>query len=264
MSDHNAFENKVKKKLQAGGTAWGASTMGRDPLAAKLAATTGVDFVWIDTEHASHGAESIEMSPPLIRQSGAMPMVRIAILDPALMKKALDIGAQAVMIPQVDNAEQARLAVKYAKYPPEGSRGISPMWTFYNDVDWKPYLPAANDETMVIVQVESPEAVGQVELMAQVEGVDVVFAGPMDLSAALGHIGEIEHPEVQKFLADFPARVTPYGKAAGIAVGSFESAALAWQRGYRFINFGNLYFDGVHGIVANLARLRALESCGNG
>lgn len=259
----NMFTNKVKEKLRAGGTAWGSSTMGTDPLGAKLVATTGVDFVWIDTEHSSHGAESIELMPPLIRQSGVMPLVRVAILDPALLKKALDIGAQAVMIPQVDNAAQAALAVKYSKYPPQGSRGISPMWTFYNDVDWKPYLPAANDETMVIVQVESPEAVSQVEAMAQVDGVDVVFAGPMDLSAALGHIGEIGHPDVQQFLAGFPARVTKYGKTAGIAVGSYEAAAKAWTQGYRFINFGNLYFDGYHGIKANLARLQALEQSGS-
>ncbi|MBS1831082.1 MAG: 4-hydroxy-2-oxo-heptane-1,7-dioate aldolase, partial [Acidobacteria bacterium] len=79
--------------------------------------------------------------------------------------------------------------------------------------------------------------------------------GPMDLSASLGHIGQIQHPDVQKFLADFPARVTKFGKTAGIAVGSYEAAALAWTRGYRFINYGNLYFDGVHGLKANLAKL---------
>ena len=79
---------------------------------------------------------------------------------------------------------------------------------------------------------------------------------------ALGHIGEIEHPEVQKFLAEFPARVTKYGKTAGIALGSYESAAKAWRQGYRYINFGNLYFDGVNGIKANLAKLKALESGG--
>lgn len=249
------FENLVKEKLKSGATAWGASTMGTSPLAAKLTATTGVDFVWIDTEHASFGAESIEMLPPVVRQAGVMPMIRVAGLDPWLIKKALDIGAQGIMIPQVDNAEQAKLAVQYAKYPPQGSRGISPMWTFYNDVDWGKYLPVANDEIMVIVQVESPEAVNHVEAMAQVDGVDVVFAGPMDLSAALGHIGQIQHPDVQKFLEEFPARVTKFGKAAGIAVGSYEAAALAWTRGYRFINYGNLYFDGVHGLKANLAKL---------
>lgn len=251
--------NKVKSILAQGKVAWGASTLSTSPLIAKLTATTGVDFVWIDTEHASFGAESIEMLPPLIRQSGAMPMVRIAGLDPNLTKKALDIGAQAIMIPQIDNAEQARLAVQYAKYPPVGTRGISPMWTFFNDVPWDEYLPIANEDTMIVAQVESIEALDQVEAIAAVDGVDVVLAGPMDLSAALGHIGEIGHPKVQKFLEDFPARVTATGKVPGIALGSYESAALAFERGYRFINFGNIVFEGVNGIKANLAKLRALE-----
>lgn len=256
------MHNKVKTLLASGATAWGASTLSPNPLIAKLTATTGVDFVWIDTEHSSFGAESIELLPPLIRQSGTMPMVRIAGLDPSLMKKALDVGAQAIMIPQIDNADQAKLAVQYAKYPPIGTRGISPMWTFYNDVPWNEYLPIANEETLIVAQVESIEALDQVEAIAAVDGIDVVLAGPMDLSAALGHIGEIGHPEVQKFLADFPARVAKMGKTPGIALGSYEAAALAYERGYRFINFGNIVFDGVHGIKANLAKLRALEQRG--
>jgi 4-hydroxy-2-oxoheptanedioate aldolase len=258
----NPYENKVKKLLATGATAWGSATMGTAPLAAKLVATSGVDWVWIDTEHSSFGSESIEMLPPLIRQSGAMPLVRIAGLDPSLMKKALDIGAQGVMIPQIDSPEQARLAVQYAKYPPMGSRGISPMWTFYNDVPWGEYLPHANDETMVVVQVESVAALDQVEAIAAVEGVDVVLAGPMDLSAALGHIGQTNHPDVQRFLEDFPARVASAGKVPGIALGGYEASAKAWSQGYRFINFGNLYFDGLHGIKANLARLKELSAKG--
>lgn len=256
----NRFENKVKNLLSTGGTAWGASTMGTDPLAAKLTATTGVDFVWIDTEHSSFGAESIELLPALIRQSESMPLVRIAGLDPSLMKKALDIGAQGIMIPQIDSAEEARLAVQYAKYPPMGTRGISPMWTFYNDIPWSEYLPHANDEIVVVVQVESVSALDQVEAIAAVDGVDIVFAGPMDLSAALGQIGQPQHPEVQRFIEDFPARVASAGKIAGIALGGYASSAKAWSQGYRFIIFGNLYFDGFHGIKANLAKLKALSA----
>lgn len=251
--------NPVKRILSTGGTAWGASTLSPNPLIAKLTATSGADFVWIDTEHASFGAESIEMLPPLIRQSGAMPLIRVAGLDPNLIKKALDIGGQGIMIPQIDSPAQARLAVEYAKYPPLGTRGISPMWTFYNDVPWSEYLPIANDDTLIVVQVESIAALDQVEAIAAIEGVDVVLAGPMDLSAALGHIGQIQHQAVQDFLASFPARVASAGKIPGIALGSVESAEKAWQQGYRFINFANIVFDGLHGIKAGLAHLR--ERC---
>lgn len=252
------FENPIKKKLAAGGTAWGASLIVADELTAKLTLDTGVDFLWIDTEHLSYGIESVHMLPVLARRKGVMPLIRVVNLDPGHIKKALDIGASAVMIPQVDNAEQARLAVKYSKYPPQGNRGVSPLWTFFMDVEWKDYLPHANDETMVVVQVESAEAMTKVEEIAAVDGVDVVFAGPMDLSAAMGHIGELSHPKVQKFLEEFPARVASQGKAPGIAVGGYEAAALAFQRGYRFIGFGNILFDGLRGVKADLAKLRTL------
>jgi 4-hydroxy-2-oxoheptanedioate aldolase len=234
--------------------------VGSEELAVKLTATTGVDFVWIDTEHTSYGTEALEMAPSIVRMSGSMPMVRVAALDPALIKKALDVGAAAVMIPQIDNPEQAALAVRYAKYPPDGNRGISPMWTFYLDIDWKDYLPEANAESMIVVQVETREALDKVEAIAAVPGVDVVLAGPMDLSAAHGVIGDTEHPSVQKFLSEFPARVTSQGKAAGIAVGSYEAAARAWKQGFRYINFGNLYWEGFHGLRRNLAALRALAA----
>lgn len=250
--------NPVKKVLAAGGTAWGASTLGPTPLIAKLTATTGVDFVWIDTEHSSFGAESIELLPPLIRQSGAMPLVRVAGTDAVLIKQALDIGAQGIMVPQVEDAAEARRIVEYAKYPPVGSRGVSPMWTFYNDVAWGDYLPVANDESLIVAQVETVRGMENVEAIAAVEGIDVVLAGPMDLSAAMGLIGQTQHEKVQAFLAEFPARVRSQGKVAGIALGSVEAAEKSWKQGYRFINFANAVFDGLSGIKRGVAHLRAL------
>ncbi|MBZ2184937.1 MAG: hypothetical protein K7J46_09510 [Bryobacter sp.] len=250
--------NPVKKLLAAGGTAWGASTLGPTPLIAKLTATTGVDFVWIDTEHSSFGAESIELLPPLIRQSGAMPLVRVAGIDSSLIKKALDVGAQGIMVPQVDDAAEARRIVQYAKYPPVGTRGVSPMWTFYNDVPWGEYLPEANEESLIVAQVESLAGMENVEAIAAVEGIDVVLAGPMDLSASMGLIGQLQHERVQQFLAEFPARVSSQGKVAGIALGSVESAEKAWRQGYRFINFANAVFDGLSGIRRGLAHLKSV------
>jgi hypothetical protein len=113
-------------------------------------------------------------------------------------------------------AAEARLAVRYAKYPPEGTRGVSPFWTMLMDVSYSDYLPVANEETCVIVQVETPEGIDNLEAISEVEGVDIVFAGPSDLAASLGHIGQITHPDVQKFLDDFPRRVAKAGKASGM------------------------------------------------
>ncbi|MBM3736502.1 MAG: hypothetical protein FJW39_12015 [Acidobacteria bacterium] len=251
--------NRVKQILAAGGTAWGAASMGVDPLAAKLTSSTGADFVWFDTEHASYGVEAIEIHPALVRQSGVMPMIRVAGLDAVLIKKALDIGAQAVMIPQVDTAEQARRAVEYAKYPPQGQRGVSPMWTFYNDVGWDSYLPHANDEVMVVVQIESRAGLENAEEIARVEGVDVLFAGPMDLSASFEVIGNTAAAEVERAVAELPAKAAAGGRAAGISVGGGAAAERVWRLGYRFISVGNLYFQGVNGLRADLARLKGLD-----
>lgn len=250
------FENRVKRILSQGGAAWGAALVEASNLVAKFSIDTGVDFLWIDTEHGAFGIESVAMVPVLCRMKGCMPLIRVAGLDSSLIKKALDVGASGVMVPQVNNAQEARLAVQYAKFPPQGTRGVSPTWTIYLDVAYSDYLPVANDETCVVVQVESAEGIRNLEAIAGVEGVDVVFAGPSDLAASLGHIGNIQHPDVQACLEEFPRRVAKTGKASGIAVGGFDASRKAYEQGYRFVNIGHILVQGTLGIGADLRRLR--------
>src|SRR5262249_18609106 len=148
--------------------------------------------------------------------------------------------------------------VQYAKYPPQGTRGVSPLWPIFMDVSYDDYLPVANDETCVVVQVESPGGIQNLEAIAAVDGVDVVFARPLDLSASLGHIGQIGHPTVQKFLEEFPRRVAKCGKASGITLVGYEACKRAYEQGYRFINIGNLAAQGTIGLTADLHKLRQL------
>ena len=252
------FENPVKVKLAQGQHVWGAAAGVADEFANQLTISTGVDFLWIDTEHSTYGLDHVRLLPVLARQAGCMPMIRVAGLDPNLIKKALDLGAQAIMVPQVNNAQEAAQVVRASWYPPEGTRGVSPIWTFYMGVPWDQYLPNANREICVVVQVESVEAMGAVEQIAAVDGVDVVFAGPADLSAALGVIGQTSHPKVKAFLEKMPQRVAEEGKVAGIAVGSVEAAIEAAQQGYRFINFGGILGYGTRGLTAGMTQLRSL------
>lgn len=253
------FENKVKKLLASGKAAWGGAIIVPSLLVAKLTLGTGIDFLWIDTEHVPYGTEAVPMLPVLCRMAGCVPVVRVAGLDPCLIKKALDIGASGVMIPQINNAEEARRAVQYAKYPPQGSRGVSPMWTVYMDVPWGDYLPVANEEICVIVQVESPDGIKNLEAIAEVEGVDVVFAGPADLAASMNCIGNIQHPTVQKFLEEFPQRVAKTGKTSGISVGGAAASKKTFDQGYRFINIGHLLSQGTIGLTADLKEVRQHE-----
>ena len=258
------FENAVKQKLARGQAVWGAHCGVADEFANQLTISTGIDFLWIDTEHSTFGLDDVRTVPVLARQNGCMPMIRVAGLDPNLIKKALDLGASAIMVPQVNNAEEARLAVRASKYPPEGARGVSPLWTFYRNISWAEYLPSANNETCVVLQVESLEGMQNVEAIAGVEGVDVVFAGPADLSAAMGIIGQTSHPKLKSFLAEFPKRVGVMGKAAGMSVGTVEEATELFTLGYRFVSFGSLLFSGVNGLVRDLKQLRALSTAGDG
>ena len=128
------FKNRVKEILKSGKTAWGGAISDDSDLAAKATIDTGIDFLWIDLEHRAYGVSEIRWIPILCRRQNCVPMIRVAGLDAQLIKKALDSGASAVMIPQINNPEEAIKAVQYSKYPPEGTRGISPFWTAFEDV----------------------------------------------------------------------------------------------------------------------------------
>lgn len=253
------FENRVKRLLAESQAAWGASLPDASDILAKFTVDTGVDFLWIDLEHRAYEVDAVRWIPIICRRKACACMIRVAGLDSQLIKKALDAGANCVMIPQINTAEEAKRAVEYAKYPPQGSRGVSPHWTIQMDVSWDDYLPAANEETCVVVQIETPQGIRNLESIASVEGVDVVFAGPTDLSASLGHIGQIHHPAVQKFLAEFPTRVAACGKAAGITFADPEACIAAYQQGYRFIVFGSLLSYGMRGLRSDLSKMRGLS-----
>lgn len=256
------FENPVKEKLARGEVAWGASAVVSDAFANQLVISTGVDFLWIDTEHCPFGPEDVGLTPVMARKSNCMPMIRVAGLDSNLIKKSLDAGAMSIMVPQVNNADEARAAVRAAKYPPEGTRGVSPLWTFHAGVSWDDYLPRANQEICMVLQIESVEGMENIEAIAAVDGADVLFAGPADLSAALGVIGQMKHPKLKTFLEEFPKRVAATGKAAGISVGSLEAAKESYQQGYRFISIGNLLFSGLTGLTRDLKELQAFAASG--
>lgn len=253
------FTNRVKDLLREGQPAWGAAVYDSSPLVTKFSVNCGIDFLWIDTEHLPFGTEGIATLPLICRDGGCVPIIRVAGLDSVLIKKALDIGASGVMVPQINNAEEARRAVQYAKYPPQGTRGVTPMWTFYADVEWKDYLPRANDETCVVIQIETAEATENVEEIAAVEGVDVLFVGPTDLAAAMGHIGEPQHPAVRKFIEAFPGRVAGQGKASGIPVDGIEQGKIAFEQGYRFINIGDILTQGTVRLTAEIKAARVFS-----
>ncbi len=251
------YPNPLKQKLRNGEIVLGTGLPSPSALVASVILNTRPDFLWIDTEHAPFGMEALDVIPTLARQRGVAPMIRVAWNDPALIKKAYDVGAVAVMVPQVDTAEQAARAVQYARYAPEGQRGISPSWPHIAGEDWGRVIRTANEETVLVVQLESREAYENIDEIKKVPGIDVLLVGPMDLSASVGRITETGAREVQEIMRDVPRRLEGTGIVAGTTLGEVAEIQEKLRWGYRFMNVGNALFYGAQVLVKNLETLRA-------
>ncbi|MFJ3391722.1 aldolase/citrate lyase family protein [Leifsonia aquatica] len=186
------------------------------PLVAEIVAGSGTDIVVIDGEHSPIGLESVLAILQAVAAYPATPVVRAPIGDPVILKQLLDLGAQNIVVPMVDTAEQAAAMVRAVRYPPHGVRGVgsalarSSRWSRIPD-----YLARANDLVSLTVQIETAEAVAVAADIAAVEGVDALLVGPADLAASMGLLGQQNHPDVVAAVES----VIAAGGAAGTPVG---------------------------------------------
>jgi len=233
MESSKRFVEKIRK----GGVCIGVGITFTDATATEALCDL-LDFVWIDMEHNPLSLAAVQGHLMAVKGTGVTPLVRVPWNDPVLIKRILDIGAQALLIPFVQNAEEARRAVAACRYPPAGIRGIttSGRGSHYGRVT--DYLKKADAEICVLLQVETGEALARIEEIASVDGVDGVFIGPSDLSASLGHIGNSQHPEVQAAIEDAVRRLTAIGKPAGILTSVEAEARRYIDWGYRFVAVG--------------------------
>jgi 4-hydroxy-2-oxoheptanedioate aldolase len=250
------YPNPLKQKIKQGELVLGTGLAAPAPHITTLTCQAGIDFLWIDTEHAPYGAEGLEVVPTLARQQGVAPMIRVAWNDPALIKKACDVGASAIMVPQVNTAEEAARAVQYTFYPPLGQRGISPFWPLVAGQDWGHVIRTANDEMVLIVQIESVQAYENLDAISQVPGIDVLLVGPMDLSASLGKITQTGSPEVQAVMRDIPRRLAGSGVAVGTTLDDVTDLQEKYEWGYRFLNVGNPLGYGLRVLRQHVQTLR--------
>ena len=251
------YPNPLKKKIKDGELVLGTSLPAPWASMAGAIIKTQPDFMWIDTEHGPYGAEALDSIPVIMRQRGVAPMIRVAWNDPALIKKAYDVGAVAVMVPQVDTPEQAARAVEYAYYPPEGNRGVTPSWTIVAGEDWNQVIKTANQETVLILQLESQEAYANLDEIKKIKGVDVILVGPLDLSASVGTITDTASKEVQKIMEDVPRKLEGTGIATGTTLLDVAEIQEKIRWGYRFLNVGSALAYGVQEVQKNLDTLRA-------
>ena len=231
--------NRFKQGLASGNTQYGLWLGIPDNTAAEISATAGFDWLLIDQEHAAFDLNSILRHLQVLAAYSVAPVVRPAHGDVTLLKKLLDIGAQSLLVPMVEDAQQAEQLASVVRYPPTGSRGIGTSMARaarWNQVPG--YLQHANDEICLIVQVESGPAMANLDDILQVEGIDGVFIGPSDLSASMGHIGNPGHPEVVAVIEDGIQRIAQAGRYAGILCSDKDKVAHYERLGASFIGLG--------------------------
>jgi len=207
-------------------------------IAADIVSDSGFDWLLLDTEHSPNEIPDLLGQLQAARGGTATPIVRPAWNDPVLIKRVLDIGAQSVLLPYVQTPDEAKQAVASVRYPPAGIRGVAAASRASRYGRVSGYLKNADAEICTLVQVETRTALDQLEAIATVDGVDGVFIGPSDLSASFGHVGNPQHPEMQKVLEDAVTRLKKVGKPAGILTGNEEEARRYISWGYSFVAVG--------------------------
>ncbi|KQW38275.1 4-hydroxy-2-oxoheptanedioate aldolase [Rhizobacter sp. Root404] len=210
-----------------------------DPLVAEALATTGFDWLLIDGEHAPNDLRSVLGQLQAVAPYPTHPIVRPPIGDVVLIKQYLEIGAQTLLIPMVDTAEQAARMVAATRYPPRGIRGVGSSGARSSRWSGVPrYLHDADDEMCVLVQVETQTGYANLAEIAAVDGVDGVFFGPADLSASMGYLGQATHPDVVAALTQGIATVRNAGKAPGILMTDNKASQYYLDQGALFVAVG--------------------------
>jgi 4-hydroxy-2-oxoheptanedioate aldolase len=231
---HNAFKhNLAAGKLQIG--LWSSLCSN---IAAEIIGDSGFDWILLDTEHSPNEIPDLVGQLQALQASKTTPIIRPAWNDAVMAKRALDIGAQTLLFPYVQNAAEAKAAVASTRYPPHGIRGVSVAARASRYGRTPGYLGKSNAEICVLVQVETRAALDQLEAIAAVDGVDGVFIGPSDLAASLGHLGNPQHPDVQAAIKDAVDRLKKVGKPAGMLTGNEEEAKRYIDWGYLFVAVG--------------------------
>lgn len=247
----NLFKAALGQQQQIGTFA----TIG-SPGLTELLAGCGFDWMLIDTEHSPIELPDVISHMRAVNAPGVSTIVRPAWNDMVLIKRILDQGAQTLLIPYVENVEEARAAVSYTRFPPKGVRGVSGASRAANYGLTPAYFAAAEAEICVIVQIETTGALAKIEEIAAVDGVDAVFIGPSDLAASMGHIGNAQHKEVQAAIDDGFRRLKAIGKPSGYLTGNEDEFRRRLAEGVDFISYGTDAVLVRNAATSLIARLR--------
>lgn len=233
------IKNKLKEKLQKGATVVGPFCKLQDPAIVEIAALSGFDFVIIDMEH---GPFSIESAQNMIRAAearGITPVVRVTENSDTLILRTLDIGAKCVQIPQICTKADAEYVVKATKFYPKGERGMCRYVRAadYTAIDGTTHFGTANDDITTIIHIEGMEGIENLEEILKVDGIDVIFLGPYDLSQSCGVPGQVNHPKVVEAMKHAVGLAKKEGKYVGTFTESSEKAKMWNDIGVQYISY---------------------------
>ena len=251
----------IKKDILSGQILGGTWVNMGSEISALITAKAGFDWLVFDMEHGFGDYRTLLFQIQAGSSSNSAAIIRIPANDPVYFKRFLDLGASGIMVPWINDAQQAKNAVCAMKYPPEGIRGLAtctPATEF--GMNREVYMREANDNLVLIVQIESRQALGNADEIAAVDGVNVLFIGPSDLSLDLGQYGDFNNSHFRKGLENVLQACDKHGKKAGILLKNGDQIKEAIQQGFSFIGFGTdtgLIVEGMAKRVDLFAKARA-------
>jgi len=255
--------NVLKERLRKGDNVLGCWSMLGNPAVVEILSLAGFDYLVLDQEHGLGDATSLASQLHAMSATPTVGVVRVPWNDHVYLKRVLDVGAEAVLIPSIDTAEEARAAVAACRYPPRGRRGTASSSVRASSYGMaSDYVATCAGNLLIACQIESATAVGNIDAILAVEGIDLVFIGPFDLSATVGQMGNLKHPEVAALIE----RAENAIRAAGRPMGTVPHPGCTWQdmfdRGYQFVNAGSDISRLRDGALADVKAFRARYRAG--
>jgi 2-keto-3-deoxy-L-rhamnonate aldolase RhmA len=256
---NNPFADLLARRDLPAGYPVGSFVMSASPLVAEAMGCAGFDWAVIDMEHTPLDLADLAHMLQAVAGTPMLPVTRVPWNDTVMVKRVLDAGAQTLLFPFVQNADEARKAVAACKYPPMGVRGMAAMSRGSRFGTVKDYFKVANGGVSVIVQIETPQAMDQLEAIGQVEGVDSLFIGPGDLGGARGYVGDLLNPAVVEVMARSVQRCHALGKPIGTVGGTPEAVAIYRKAGFDYIGVASDLGLMMRTCAATLSAIRAMD-----
>jgi 2-dehydro-3-deoxyglucarate aldolase len=236
---YHAFPNTFRRDVLTGKRLIGCWSSLANPITTEILGLAGFDWLLFDAEHSPNDVLTLIPQLMALKDSPSAPVVRPPANDAVILKRLLDAGFYNFLIPFVQSAEEARRAVAATRYPPAGMRGVSVMQRSNRYGTIPDYFSTVNDEICVLVQIETQTSLENLDTICSVEGVDGIFVGPSDLAAALGHLGNPNHVNVQRVIEDIFACARRHGRTVGILALAEADARRYLEQGASIVAVGS-------------------------